>query len=156
MFANSLIALLALFGAMDDAKPAQTPVAEDKFADREEARIAFVSQLDHFQVKRENKEDILYLSTGFGVWYRAPLMCTGFGDPRYAIGIIPVDTQMGIDRFSRFKFYGGGNNRDDFPCSISSLKLLTPQETVEYSLESQKSVDKRLAKEKEKANKSKP
>lgn len=156
MFANSLIALLALFGAIDEAKPAQASVAEDKFADREDARIPFASQLDHFQVKRENKEDILYLSTGFGVWYRAPLMCTGFGDPRYAIGIIPVDAHMGIDQFSRFKFYGGGNNADDFPCSIQGLKKLTPQETVDFKLESQKSVDNRIAKEKEKANKSKP
>lgn len=155
MFAHSFIALFAVFGALDDVKPVSEPIVENKFAGRKEERIAFASQLDNFQVKRENGDEILYISTGFGEWYRAPLSCTGFGDPQYAMGIIPVDSQMGIDKFSRFKFVGTGA-RNDFPCSITSLIKLTPQETVELKLESQANVDKRLEKEKAKALKTKP
>ncbi len=154
MFSSVLIALLAMFGAIDDAK-SNGVNPEDKFAGRKEARIPFASQLDHFQVKRENSEDILYLSTGFGHWYRAPLTCTGLGDPTYANGIVPVDAQMGVDKFTRFQFIGMGAIANP-PCFISSLIELTPEETVELKLESRAMVDKRMAKEKEKSEKSKP
>ena len=147
-----LLSSLMFFVAATEpvGKNETAPVKEDAFAGRENGTIAFASQIDGFSVKREGRDDILYLNTGFGRWYRAPLTCFGMGDPGSAMGIIPYDYHgASIDKFSRFKLLGI-DRMDKNECSISALIELTPQETVTFGLESQKQVDSRLAKAKPK------
>lgn len=138
-----LVSALMFFAA------ASEPMAKvDQFEGRKDASIAFASQIDGFAVKREQGEHILYLNTGFGKWYRGPLSCFGMGDPTSAMGIIPYDYHGGsVDKFARFKLLGI-DRMDRNDCSISALIELTPQETVAFGLESQKSVDARFAKAK--------
>jgi hypothetical protein len=143
-----LLSALMFFAAANEpieGKVANNPTPQNQFENREEAKIAFESLLNGFRIERENKEDILYLDTGAGNWYRAPLNCFGIGDPQSAMGIIPYDTHgMGIDKFTRFKLTGfSAMDRND--CAISSLIKLTPTETVSLGLESQKRVDARQA-----------
>jgi hypothetical protein len=142
---------LAMFGAgcasintpEDPALIAQRTTTAKQLETRPEARIVFESQVDTFRVTRENKEDVLYLSKGFGKWYRGPLTCFGIGDPQSAISLATKTDGMGIDKFSRFFLLGGGGRNE---CFVSSLKELSPQETVIFGLETQKAVDARLAK----------
>lgn len=120
-------------------------IAAAALVNRESARIPFTSNLDNFRVEYEDHEDILYLSTGFGKWYRAPLHCFGMGDARDAMRIIPIDHGMGIDKFTRFRLFSMGGSRQSNECTIANLVELTPQETVVFGLESQRRVNERLA-----------
>jgi|GEM_PF-2999280 hypothetical protein len=152
-----LISFIALFAAIsgDVASPntkaeitASRLAAAAALEGRENARIPFTSNLRHFQVKYENHEDVLYLSTGPGKWYRAPLTCYGMGDAQSAMQIVPIDRGDGIDKFTRFRLItmgdrmsrGGGTD-----CTISSLIELTTTETVIFGVESQRQVDARAA-----------
>ena len=65
------------------------------------------------------------------------------GDPQSAVSLATKTDGMGIDKFSRFYLLGGGGKNE---CFVTSLKELNPQQTVVFGLESQKSVDARLAK----------
>lgn len=149
-----VIGMLAMFGALFGAPDAPTKAeikearanAAAALAGRPEARISTTMNLDSFQVERENNEDVLYLSTGFGKWYRAPMTCFGMGDAESALRIVPIDRGFGIDKFTRFKLLGLGRSHfDNSECMITSLIELTPQETVVFGLESQKRIDERAA-----------
>lgn len=151
-----VIGMLAMFGALFGATEAPTKAeikearanAAAALAGRPEARISTTWTLDTFRVERENHDDILYLSTGFGKWYRAPMTCFGMGDAENAMRIVPIDRGLGIDRFTKFKLLGLGRSHfDNNECMITSLIELTPQETVIFGLETQKRVDERAARE---------
>lgn len=117
---------------------------------RESARIPFTSNLRHFQVKYENHEDVLYLSTGAGEWYRAPMTCYGMGDAQSAMQIVPIDRGDGIDKFTRFRLISMGDRMSrggGTDCTITSLIRLTPSETVIFGIESQLQVDARAARQ---------
>jgi hypothetical protein len=115
--------------ALTSATP--TPVI-DKFEGRPQARIAFTRQIQNFQVKRENNDDILYLETTRDRWYRGEIICFGLSDPRDAQGILPIERGSGIDGFSRFLFVGFGHERSE--CSLRGLIELTPDEAFELRL----------------------
>ena len=150
-----VIGMMALFGALFGA--ADTPVkgeikearsaAAVAMANRPEARISSTMTLDSFRVEYENHEDVLYLSTGFGKWYRAPMTCFGMGDAQSALQIVPIDRGFGIDKFTKFRLMSMGTRMNSNECMITSLIELTPQETVVFGLESQKRVDERAARQ---------
>jgi hypothetical protein len=110
---------------------APAPVA-DRFEGRPQARIAFTRQIQNFQVKRENNDDILYLETTRDRWYRGEIICFGLSDPRDAQGILPIERGSGIDGFSRFLFVGFGHDRTE--CSLRGLVELTRDEATELRL----------------------
>lgn len=148
----SMLALIgAFFGAPDTPTKAEINEARTKAAEalagRPEARISTTMTLDSFRVEYENREDILYLSTGFGKWYRAPLSCFGMGDPQSALQIVPIDRGFGIDKFTKFRLLNLGSRMNNSDCMITSLVELTPQETVIFGLETQKRVDERAARQ---------
>ncbi|MBN8649769.1 MAG: hypothetical protein J0L55_17615 [Caulobacterales bacterium] len=143
MFVSSLFMLAAAVEPMDTNNDLKVQ-PKNQFENRGNARIAFESMIRTFAVKSEGQDDILYLDTGAGKWYRAPLTCFGMGDPRTAMQILPISHGTGIDKFTRFKLLGLGRNETN-ECTINDLIELLPQETVEFGLESQKNVDKRAA-----------
>ncbi len=144
MFVSSLFMFAAMVEPLDDNAKANP---KNQFENRGNAQIAFKSMIRTFAVKAEGRDDILYLNTGAGKWFRAPLTCFGMGDPRSAMQILPVSHGSGIDKFTHFKLIGLGRG-DNNECTISDLIELTPQETVEFGLESQKQIDARAAKAK--------
>lgn len=139
-----IVSTLLFFAAAADPTGNSDAKSKNQFDNRGNATIAFESMIRNFAVKVEGKEDILYLDTGSGQWYRAPMTCFGMGDPRSAMHIVPINHGSGIDKFTRFKLFGTGRGESN-ECNISDLIELTPQETVDYGLESQKSVDARAA-----------
>lgn len=141
--------IAAMVEPVDTNIDAKVSPPKNKFENRGNANIAFESMIRTFSVKveGEGRDEILYLNTGAGKWYRAPMTCFGLGDPRSAMQILPISHGSGIDKFTRFKLIGLGHG-DNNECTISDLIELMPQETVEYGLESQKKVDERAAKAK--------
>jgi hypothetical protein len=107
-------------------------VAENRFAGRPEARIAFARDVRNFQVKREGYDDILFLETRRDTWYRSEIRCTGIADPRDAQALAPIGPTSGIDRFSRVALIGFHSSHSQ--CFLNSLIELTPQEAIEFRL----------------------
>ena len=108
------------------------PTAEQRFADRPQARIAFARQIQNFQVKREDNDDILYLETTRNRWYRSEIGCFGLGDPRDAHAILPLDNSGSFDAASRVVLLSLSHHRSE--CMVRSLIELTPDEATELRL----------------------
>jgi hypothetical protein len=137
----SLLAFAALLSVGDMAPQAnpsgvvaapQAQTNEERFANRPQARIAFARQIQNFQVKREDNDDILYLETSRNRWYRSEIGCFGISDPRDAQGLLPVDRTGSFDSFSRVVLVGFSHQRNE--CTIRSLIELTPEEAVDLRL----------------------
>jgi hypothetical protein len=135
------LAILAIATAAVPAAAGDTPAvaATDRFADREQARIPFESEIDGWRFEREGNDDILYVEGTRNRWYRAELSCFGVStDPESALGMIPITSGGGFDRFSRVRFvdgFGGRHSRhDSTECQLKTLVELTEEEAFEFNL----------------------
>jgi hypothetical protein len=140
MMSFSLLAMLALLGTSDvqpSAQPTPTPLsqpatAQQRFAGRPQARIAFTRQIQNFKVKREENDDILYLETTRNRWYRSEIGCFGMGDPRDAHAILPIELSGGFDSSSRILLLG--MSREGNECMVRSVIELTTEEATQLRL----------------------
>jgi hypothetical protein len=137
----SLLVFVALLGGGDMASPVTQGTAQatqqagkpsERFANRPQARIPFARQIQNFQVKREDNDDILYLETSRNRWYRSEIGCFGISDPRDAQGILPIDRSGSFDSASRVILVGFSHQRND--CTVRSLIELTPEEATSLRL----------------------
>jgi hypothetical protein len=140
---STLLGLLALTAAQtptaplpDGSVPAQaanqTALKQDRFADRPQARIAFSREVRNFEVKRDGRDDVLYLETRRDRWFRSEINCFGIEDPRDAQGLVPLDHAFGFERASRIALVGFGHRTTE--CRLGGLVELTPEEAVEFRL----------------------
>jgi hypothetical protein len=125
-----LAALLLLTAAGD---PPTAPPA-DPYAGRPEARIPFASSIGirNFDVRKENKRDVLYIEGPNRTWYRATLfgLCS---DIRFATALgFETRATNTLDRFSRVVVPRPGSSADI--CSLSSLVELTKDEAIALKL----------------------
>jgi hypothetical protein len=135
--ALSLFALGFLVGAAGAAVDTSAPtpvgaITAERFEGRPQARIAFAGQIQNFEVKRENSDDILYLETTRDRWYRGEIICFGISDPRDAHGILPIERGVGVDGYTRFLFVGFGHERNE--CTLRGLIELTRDEATGLGL----------------------
>ena len=139
---DALIAIAALVSSDVAAGPVTSTVSTvsatrdgaktDRFAGRPQARIAFTQQVRNFQIKREDRDDILYLETSRDRWFRSEIYCFGINDPRDAQGLASLDNSSGFDSFSRVALVGFGHETTQ--CQLKGLIELTPSEAVDLNL----------------------
>lgn len=145
---SALLAAAALAGGVPDAAQSTVPPATaataagstvspaERFAGREQARIAFESSIRSWRFEREGNDDILYVEGPRNNWYRAELACFGLSsDADFAVGLIPITHGGGFDRFSSVRFVDGGFGRHGGTnCRLLSLIQLTEDEAFEFEL----------------------
>jgi hypothetical protein len=134
----SFFALIAVSTAAVGDQPATSAQSNaERFAGREQARIAFESNIRGWRFEREGPDDILYVEGTRNIWYRAELSCFGLSsDADFALGMIPISHGTGFDRFSRVRFVDGFSNsrRHGTECHLNSLVELTEEEAFEFEL----------------------